>query len=179
MNFTDDVSGITQSRITLTGYGYHPLNFKPPRFLSIYENMPTRRIHNKFEDALIQRCGVSLETIDFGALEDKPASKTFIIYNYSMTDNMTFEFVNPGFTMKDVLEFDPPKERLDPNSYLLVKIKLTPKNIVSSYEGEVEIKIIWNASPDDIPKPHEKESLFIRILKKSNISKVFIINLAP
>jgi hypothetical protein len=174
--FTDEVSGISQTTITMSGYGYHPLNFKPPNFKSTYDNMPTYRIYNKYEGDLIQKCGVSLETIDFSDMEDK-GSKTFIIYNYSMFDNMTFEFVNPGFTMKDTLEFDPPNFRLEPKSYSLVKIKLTPGKTICSYEGEVEIKIVWNANPDDVPKPHEKESLFIRIIKKSRISHVsFYIN---
>lgn len=146
--------------------------------------MPKSRVHNDFENQVIQKCGVSLEEIDFGALDDKPSVKTLILYNYSSTDNCEFEFFNPGFNMKDELSIDPPKGVLEPSKHLLIKLKLVP-NSLSSYQGELEIKINWSVpemkekefkeikeSKEKINKEIEREKLFVRVIKKSLIKEV-------
>jgi hypothetical protein len=172
VTFTDESNEIRRTKISLSGYGYHPLTVTPPPFESTFRNMPKNRKYNSYEGHLIQRCGVSLEEINFGCMEEKQTSKTFIIYNYSMTDAFMFEFNNPGFNMKDdILEFDPKKDKLEPNTHLLVKIKITPKGTLSSYEGEIEIKIIWN-SHEANPKVSDRESLYIRIIKKPLLNEV-------
>ncbi len=174
--YTDDVNGICNLNITLSGTGYHPLKTVLPPFVSISKNMPKLRIFNKFNNEIIQKCGVSLEEIDFGLMDDKPSSKTFIIYNYSKNDILNFEFYNPGFNMKDEIIFDPNKGKLEPNSHLLIKIKLIPRNTLASYEGEIEIKITWD-SQNESQKILEKENLYIRIIKKSLIKDVRLIKL--
>jgi hypothetical protein len=172
VTFFDESNEVHRSRITLSGYGYHPLTVTPPVFESKYRHMPKYRKYNFYDGNLIQRCGVSMEEINFGCMDDRPTSKTFLIYNHSDTDSFLFEFNNPGFNMKDdLIEFDPKKEKLEPNSHLLVKIKLTPKGTLSSYEGEIEIKVIWSTH-DNNPRPSDRESLYIRIVKKPLFKEV-------
>src|SRR5687768_4729298 len=80
--FTDEINEFNNLKITLSGYGYHPLNTQLPPFNSLYKNMPKSRIYNKFENQnIIQKCGISLEELNFGYMGDKPTNKTFIIYN--------------------------------------------------------------------------------------------------
>ena len=151
---------------------------------SNFESMPMSRVHNEFEGQIIQKCGASIEEIDFGALDDKPSEKTLILYNYSTTQNCEFEFINPGFNMKDEITFDPPKGVLEPSKHLLVKLKLIP-NSLSSYTGELEIKINWSVpevqdkelreikeNKEKAVKEIEREKLYIRIMKKSLIKEV-------
>jgi hypothetical protein len=171
--YKDEVTGfVGNTKIILTGVGFHPLNIKLPPYISYYENMPKARIDNIYENTIIQKCGVSLEELDFGDMEDKAASQTFIIYNYSMTNSLDFEFYNPGFNMKDEIVFEPNNGNLEPNSHLLIKVRLVPKTLMSNYEGEIEIKINWNIVNESAYKVIEKESLFIRMLKKSVIKDV-------
>jgi len=104
---------------------------------------------------------------------DKPSVKTLIIYNYSKTEVCMFEFINPGFNMKDDLAIDPPKGKIEPNSHMIIKLKLTPKNYLSSYEGEIEIKIIWNTGENKANRfDNERDNLFVRIIKASLIKEV-------
>jgi len=149
--------------------------------------MPTSRVHNEFEGQIIQKCGVSLEEIDFGILDDKPSVKTLILYNYSNTENCEFEFFNPGFNLKDEISIDPPKGILEPGKHLLIKLKLI-SNSLSSYTGELEIKINWSTpegrerdlketkeSKEKVSKEIEREKLFVRVIKRSLIKEVNII----
>jgi hypothetical protein len=148
--------------------------------------MPTSRVHNEFEGQIIQKCGVSLEEIDFGILDDTPSVKTLILYNYSNTENCEFEFFNPGFNLKDEISIDPPKGLLEPGKHLLIKLKLT-SNSLSAYSGELEIKINWSTpegrerefketkeSKDKVSKEIEREKLFVRVIKRSLIKEVNI-----
>jgi len=161
--------------------GYHPIKEKLTELKSSYENMPKSRIDNDFEGQVIQKCGVSIEEIDFGFLDDKPSVKTLILYNYSTTENCEFEFINPGFNMKDEIQIDPPKGVLEPTKHLLIKLKLVPLSL-SSYTGELEIKINWNITEskdkeqkeikEKSSREVEKEKLFVRVMKKSLIKEV-------
>ena len=174
LTYTDDVKETNQMQITLTGHGYHPLITQLPSFESPFKNMPKSRIHNKFENNLIQRCAISVEEIDFGYVEDNPTSKAFIIYNLSMNESLSFEFNNPGFSLKDEILFEPNKSNLEPNSHMIIKVILFPKNptMISAYEGEIEIKVTWDNLNISNPKSLEKENLYLRILKKSVIKDV-------
>ena len=130
--------------------------------------MPKERICNKFNDEIIQKCGLSIEEIDFGACEEGvPKNQTFIIYNYSTTNSFNFEFYVPGFILKDNIEIKPNKDKLEPNSHKIIKMILTPKGYISNYDGEIDVKINWN-SPDNSTEPKlPKEILHIRIRKIS------------
>lgn len=172
IEYSDGINGLIEDKIILSGYGYNPMSMSIPNIASIFTEMPKSRIFNNFENNLIQKCGVSLEEIDFGYMQDsKSSSQTFILYNYSTADALNFEFFNPGFNMKDELTIEPMKGRLNPNSHIIVKTKLTPKNLLSNYEGEIEIKINWILQGEN-KISSEKEILFIRIAKKSYLKDV-------
>lgn len=174
INYTDDLKETSRLQISLTGHGYHPLTTQLPSFESPFKNMPKARIYNKFNNNYIQRCAISLEEIDFGYVEDKPTSKSFIIYNFSMNESLSFDFYNPGFSLKDEILFEPMRSSIEPNSHMIIKIILCPKNpnMISAYEGEIEIKITWDNLNISNPKALERENLFLRILKKSVIKDV-------
>jgi hypothetical protein len=173
IEYSDGNNGVIEDKIILSGYGFNPMSMKIPKIKSIFYEMPKARQFNYFESNIIQKCAVSLEEIDFGSMEDgKSSSQTFIFYNYSVSDTLNFEFFNPGFNMKDELSIEPMKGRLAPNSHLIVKIKLTPKNnALSNYEGEIEIKVNW-VLQGDTKVSQEKENLFIRIAKKACLKDV-------
>ena len=69
-NNKDKHDGIGKIPVTVHGYGYHPKKFTPPKLLSAFSKMPKERICNKFNDEIIQKCGLSIEEIDFGACEE-------------------------------------------------------------------------------------------------------------
>lgn len=172
IEYSDGINGNIEDRIILRGYGYNPGNMKIPKIKSNFYEMPKSRKFNSFENNVIQKCGVNIEEIDFGSMEDgKSSSHTLIIYNYSETDSFNFEFFNPGFNMKDDLTIEPLKGLLGPNSHLIVKIKIVPKNSLSSFEGELEIKICWLAQGES-KASSEKENLFIRVSKQSYLKDV-------
>ena len=167
-NNKDKHDGIGKIPVTVRGYGYHPKKFTPPKLLSAFSKMPKERICNKFNDEIIQKCGLSIEEIDFGVCEEGvPKNQTFIIYNYSTTNSFNFEFYVPGFILKDNIEIKPNKDKLEPNSHKIIKMILTPKGYISNYDGEIDVKINWN-SPDNSTEPKlPKEILHIRIRKIS------------
>jgi hypothetical protein len=172
IEYSDGINGIIEDKIILSGYGYNPKSMKIPQIKSIFFEMPKSRLYNYFENNIIQKCGVSLEEIDFGSMEDgKSSSHTFILYNYSQADSLNFEFFNPGFNMKDDLIIEPIKGKLGPNSHLIIKTKLIPKNALSNYEGEIEIKINWMIHGDN-KISQDKENLFIRVAKKAYLKDV-------
>jgi len=156
--------------ITLKGKGYHPLKFTPPKVFNPFEKMPKEKICNIYNGEIIQKCGLSIEEIDFGECElEVPKNKTFILYNYSTKHSLNFEFNIPGFILKDSLEIKPAKEVLEPNSHKIIKMILTPKGYISDYEGEIEISILWNNKEETEPK-NLKEFLNLRI-RKTTIQK--------
>lgn len=170
-------NNVIEDKIILSGFGFNPMSMSLPKLKSIFYEMPKSRQFNYFDNNIIQKCGVSLEEIDFDSMEDgKSASQTFILYNYSESDTINFEFFNPGFNMKDELIIEPIKGRLGPNSHLIVKIKLIPKNCLSNFEGEIEIKINWILQGEN-KISQDKESLFIRVAKKAYLKDVILLNL--
>ena len=168
--FTDELTGESKIPITIKGKGYHPLQFVPPPEISPFNTMPKDRMCKDFEGELIQKCAVSVEEIDFGSLKDKTINKTIILYNFSKTSSLIFDFREPGFLLKDEIEIKPNKDKLEPNSHTLIKMSLSPKGYISNYEGEIEINITWNAENSN--KVLDKEKLHIRIRKKSQIKEV-------
>ena len=153
--------------VVIKGIGYHPMKFTPPKIMSPFAKMPKERVCNTFGGEIIQKCGLSIEEIDFGECEEGVSkNQTFIIYNYSKTNSFTFEFYVPGFILKDTIEIKPNKDKLEPNSHKIIKMILTPKGYVCNYDGEIEVKITWNNNDENEQKIN-KEILHIRIRKIS------------
>ena len=153
--------------VTIKGIGYHPMKFTPPKIMSPFAKMPKERVCNTFGGEIIQKCGLSIEEIDFGECEEGVSkNQTFIIYNYSTTNSFNFEFNVPGFILKDTIEIRPNKDKLEPNSHKIIKMILTPKGYISNYDGEIEVKITWNSN-DENEQKISKEILHIRIRKIS------------
>ena len=153
--------------VVIKGIGYHPMKFTPPKIMSPFAKMPKERVCNTFGGEIIQKCGLSIEEIDFGECEEGISkNQTFIIYNYSQTNSFNFEFNVPGFILKDTIEIKPNKDKLEPNSHKIIKMILTPKGYVCNYDGEIEVKITWNNN-DENEQKISKEILHIRIRKTS------------
>ena len=169
VHYTDEINGVRSIPITIKGKGYHPIEFVPPQELSPFHTMPKDRMCNTFDKAIIQKCGVNVEEIDFGVLDDTPISKTFILYNYSKTNSFTFDIREPGFILKDEIMIRPNKDKLEADSHILIKVTLTPKVYFSNYSGEIEINITWNAEKSN--KVLEKEKVHLRIHKKNKIKE--------
>ena len=156
--------------VVIKGIGYHPMKYTPPKIMSPFAKMPKERVCNSYDGEIIQKCGLSIEEIDFGECEEGVSkNQTFIIYNYSSTNSFTFEFYVPGFILKDTVEIKPQKDKLEPNSHKIIKMILTPKGYICNYDGEIEIKITWN-SKDENEQKINKEKLHIRI-RKSSVQK--------
>ena len=164
----DGIDRIGRIPVQIRGVGYHPKKFVPPKILSPFAKMPKERICNTFGGEIIQKCGLSIEEIDFGECEEGVSkNQTFIIYNFSKTNSFTFEFYVPGFILKDNIEIKPNKDKLEPNSHKIIKMILTPKGYISNYDGEIEVKINWNNTDNSIDPKSTKEILHIRIRKIS------------
>ena len=169
VHYTDEQTGPSNIPIVIKGHGYHPHQFVPPPMLSPFHTMPQDRMCNHFEGGLIQKCGVSVEELDFGEMKEKPTNKTFILYNFSDSNSFNFDIREPTFILKDDIEIKPNKDKLEKNSHILIKLTLTPKALISNYHGEIEINITWNAEKAN--KVLEKEKLHIRIRKRSQMKE--------
>ena len=168
IEYTDGNNGTQEDIIILTGNGYNPRNVSVPEIESKYMNMPTSLVHNNFEGNLIQKCGVSLEELDFGLMDHMmTSSEIFILYNYSRSEYFNFEFFIPGFNMTDDLTLEPIKGKLEPNSHLIIKAKLSTGNTLSNYCGEIECVVSWILQ-GDTKNVSERESLYIRVNKRQN-----------
>ena len=62
----DGIERIGKIPVQIKGVGYHPKKFNPPKLLSPFAKMPKERICNSFDGEIIQKCGLSIEEIDFG-----------------------------------------------------------------------------------------------------------------
>ena len=164
----DEIERMGKIKVIVKGIGYHPKKFIPPKILSPFAKMPKERICNSYGGEIIQKCGLSIEEIDFGECEEGVSkNQTFIIYNYSKTNSFNFEFYVPGFILKDNIEIKPNKDKLEPNSHKIIKMILTPKGYISNYDGEIEVKINWNNNDNSLDPKNTKEILHIRIRKIS------------
>ena len=162
---------ISQIPITIKGHGYHPLKFKPDKIPSPFLTMPNDRMCNVFNGEIIQKCGISVEEIDFGECDiNQSKNQTFILYNFSNEASLNFDFRDPGFILKDEIEIKPNKDKLERNSHILIKMILTPKGYISNYDGEIDINITWNAENSN--KVLDKEVLHIRIRKQTKLKEI-------
>ena len=62
---------------------------------------------------------------------------------------------------------------MDPGQFIEIKLSLSAHYIPSVYEGEVECVIFWD--PNEGKNP-EKETLFLRIKKKSILTVIYFFN---
>lgn len=186
LHYTDNIT-VNSEKIIIQGTGYHPFKFTPILDNNLESNLPNSLVCPNYKDDIIQKCGLNLETIDFGELGDKSKNKTVILYNYSMTNSFNYDFAECGFLVKDEIIIQPNKGVLEPNSHKLIKIILFPKQQLSQYEGDLKIQITWNSTTNTNPlissnglptkeslvtkvginRSIEKENLYIRIKKKS------------
>ena len=161
LHYTDD-NRVSSEIITITGTGYHPLKEVKPERISPYKGMPSKMVWNNYNGEMIQKCGFNLEELDFGQINE-PKNKTFILYNYSNKNSFNFDFVEPGFLIKDELVIQPNKGTVDAGKYKIIKCILNPIPIFNSeYEGDILVKVMWN-------KDEEFENILPKSLKKGLI----------
>jgi len=64
IEYSDDINKEVRQNIVIRGTGYLPITDDSiPEFINPYESIPKFRVHNYFEDKMIQKCGVSLEVL--------------------------------------------------------------------------------------------------------------------
>ena len=147
--YTDEVN-TSQMKISIIGKGYHPLKSKIPIYKNPYEKMPNSVVFKYFNNQMIQKCGLSLEDLDFGII-NRPKNKTFILYNFSEDNSFNFDFDEPGFLIKDFLQIQPNKGVIPPGKHTIIKCILYPnKRNNNDYEGDILIKIAWNPNNNKI-----------------------------
>ena len=147
--YTDEVN-TSQKKITIIGKGYHPLKTQAPPYKNPFEKMPNSLICKYYNNQMIQKCGVSLEDLDFGVI-NKSKNKTFILYNYSNDNSFNFDFNEPGFLIKDDLQIQPSKGAIEPGKHKIIKCILTPdEQTNSNYEGDILVRISWNPKNNKI-----------------------------
>lgn len=52
-------------------------------------------------------------------------------------------FVNVLLHSEDTLIIDPPKQEVEPETFVQLKVTLIPNIVPSFYEGEIEFSITW------------------------------------
>ena len=141
--YTDEIK-TSQMKISIIGKGYHPLKTQIPIYKNSFEKMPNSLVCNYYNNQMIQKCGLSLEALDFGII-NKSKNKTFILYNFSNDNSFNFDFNEPGFLIKDELQIQPNKGTIEPGKHKIIKCILTPDERTNSdYEGDILVKIVWN-----------------------------------
>ena len=161
LHYTDD-NKVSSEIITITGIGYHPLKEEKPEILSPYRGMPSNMVWNNYNGEMIQKCGFNIEELDFGQINE-PKNKTFILYNYSDKNSFNFDFIEPGFLIKDDLTIQPNKGTVEAGKYKIIKCILNPTPIFNSeYEGDILVKVMWN-------KDEEFGNILPKSLKKGLI----------
>ena len=109
-----------------------------------FSKMPSRFIYKYFNNQIIQKCGISIENLDFGFINQR-TNKTFILYNLSKENSYSFDFNEPGYLIRDVLQIIPNKGIIEPGNFKIIKCILSPdKDSNNNYEGDILIRIIWN-----------------------------------
>lgn len=170
--YTDSISGDQEDYIVLSGHGYNPRLVTIPEVESKFKNMPKSLVFNNFEGNMIQKCGLRIEILDFGTMDNsKTSSQIFILYTYSMSDHFNYEFNIPKFNMTDELFLEPSKGKLDPNSHVIIKAKLKPSNALSSYNGQIQCVISWLVQ-GDTKNISSRENLYVRVNKKAKLKEV-------
>ena len=172
LEYTDGNNSIQYDYITLIGNGYNPRVTSVQEQENKLKSIPKFLVFNNFENELVQKCGFSLEELDFGTMDSgMSSSEIFILYNYSKTEYFNYEFIIPGFNMGDDLTLDPTKGRLEPNSHIIIKAKLVATSTLSNYLGEIECIVDW-CHQGDIKNLSERETLYIRVHKKAKLKEV-------
>ena len=147
--YTDEVN-TSKTKISIIGKGYHPLKSKIPIYKNIYEKMPNSVVFKYFNNQMIQKCGLSLENLDFGIMNGSK-NKTFILYNFSEINSFNFDFDEPGFLIKDYLQIQPNKGVIPPGKHKIIKCILYPnKRNNNDYDGDILVKITWNPKNNKI-----------------------------
>ena len=141
--YTDEIN-TSQMKITIIGKGYHPLKVVNTVDSASFSKMPNSIVCKYFNNQMIQKCGFSLEDLNFGVI-NKPKHKTFILYNFSEDNSLNFDFNEPNFLIKDELQIIPNKGQLDPGKYKIIKCILSPNEGTNNdYEGDILVRIAWN-----------------------------------
>ena len=166
------------------------------------DKMPNKVIWNFYNKEMIQKCGFNIEELNFGQI-DEPKYKTVILYNYSNRYSFNFDFVEPGFLIKDELKIIPNKGTIDSGKYKAIKCILNPMPLFNSeYEGDIQVRIAWNTEDNllfskspkrkslaplkelknnlmqnsvSINKSHtvKRENIFLRVIKKAKMVEKF------
>ena len=172
--YNDEIS-TSQMKFSIIGKGYHPLKTSIPVYKNSYENMPKSTVNNYFNNQMIQKCGFSIEDLDFGIMNE-PKNKTFILYNFSEINSFNFDFNEPGFLIKDELNIQPNKGEIEPGKYKIIKCFLSPdERSNNNYEGDISVKIVWNQKFNKILNNNQisKNSTILGKIKKKNILESF------
>jgi hypothetical protein len=146
-------------------------------FLKEIAKLPKNIIYNNFDNKIIYKCGLSIDELNFGIVEEgKQSAQTFILYNYSNTDPLEYEIKNNGFSNKDDIKFIPDSGKLEPNSHIIIKSILTSRTKMLTYIGEAQVMITWKKEEfkDNFNSQIyvEKQQLHIRCIKRSLIRDI-------
>ena len=171
LNYTDD-NKVSSEQITIIGKGYHPLKDVKVEINNPYKGMPNNKVCNYFNNEMIQKCGFNIEELDFGEI-DTPRNKSFILYNYSNKNSFNFDFVEPGFLVKDELIIQPNRGIIEAGKYKIIKCILKPTPIFNSeYEGDILVKISWNKEGDNMILPKSPKRRSVAPLKTSSTNVI-------
>ena len=172
--YTDELK-TSQIKLTLIGKGYNPLKEKIPVYKNSFEKMPKCLVYNNYNNQMIQKCGFSIEDLDFGVI-NRPKNKTFILYNFSNDNSFNFDFNESGFLIKDELQIIPNKGVIEPGKHKIIKCILSPdERSNSNYEGDISVKISWNKINKLLNKNINilPNSINLGKIKKKNFSNSF------
>jgi hypothetical protein len=141
--YTDELN-TSQIKISFKGKGYHPLKISCPKYKNPFSTMPLSLVCKYYNNQMIQKCGFSIEDLDFGVI-NFPKNKTFILYNFSEENSFNFDFVEPHFLLKDELQIIPNKGVIEAGKHKIIKCILTPNETTNcNYDGDISVKIAWN-----------------------------------
>ena len=141
--YTDELN-TSQTKISFKGKGYHPLKISCPEYKNPFSTMPLSLVCKYYNNQMIQKCGFSIEDLDFGVIT-VPKNKTFILYNFSDENSFNFDFAEPHFLLKDELQIIPNKGVIEAGKHKIIKCILTPNETSNcNYDGDISVKIAWN-----------------------------------
>lgn len=183
IEFLDDVNQKKNYLyITLKGIGYHPLETEftaeedQRNFLKDLVLLPKSIIYNEYEKVPIFKCGLSIDELNFGLLEEnQQAVQTFIMFNYSPNDVLDFDMriQTNNINKFDEIRFIPDCGKIEPSSHAIIKAILISKTQMMSYIRDILIKASWkkeefiNLTQSQIVQ--EKQELHMRIIKRAAI----------
>lgn len=165
--------------LRLRGQGYH-FESTRPKEVHFYEDLPLCRANLTDNGSL---SAFSTESIDFGEIvQGEPSRRFVILYNLHPTQKMKFRFEQSSLLCGDNLLLEPMSGELKPNCHFNIKMTLTPGSEPTHFEGEVGCSIDWESDIDGAGDhismhasthvPESSEHLFLRIKKRSKITKV-------